>query len=80
MFNWVTIGILIIVILYQGYVNFHERKRWEKQAEDLLNRLMAVDYGSYVQGKSIMLNIPSPPKESVFEGNESDADEGFPVV
>ena len=43
--------ILIGIILYLGVVNYIERQKATKREQDLLNRIMAKDFGEYVRGE-----------------------------
>ena len=42
--------VLIGIILYLGFINYIERQKATKREEDLLNRIMAKDFGEYVAG------------------------------
>ncbi len=49
--EYVCIAVLIAVILYQGYQNHEQKRSFEAQIKNLLDRLMSKDYPMYVQGE-----------------------------
>lgn len=49
--DWIGIVACLVVIVYQGVTNYLDRKGWEKERSDLLNRIMSTNYAVYVQGE-----------------------------
>lgn len=47
--------VLIGIILFLGIINYIERQKATKREEDLLNRIMAKDFGEYVSGKKALI-------------------------
>jgi len=45
----IIIGVLIGVIIYQGIINWIERREAKNREKELLNRIMARDYTQYTQ-------------------------------
>lgn len=66
----VMVCVLCGVIIYQGWVNHIQRKGYESDIRDLMNRLMAKDYGTYVQGEVVKEQVKQP---QVYE------EQGIPV-
>lgn len=62
----VAVVVLLLVILYQGWVNIEQRRYFEHKEKDLLNRLMADNYAQYVQAE-VMTNPPKQPMEPYEE-------------
>lgn len=57
--------VLVGVILYQGWLNYVQRKEFRDERNDLLNRLMAREYGTFIQGEIAkkQVDIPEPYEE-----------------
>ncbi len=47
----IAISTLILVIFYQGFQLYDQRKQYEARISNLLNRLMAKDFPMYVQAE-----------------------------
>ena len=63
----VSLGVLTAVIIFQAVVNRLERKEAIRRENDLLNRVMARDYGQYAQVE-LAKDIPPQPEFEVEEG------------
>lgn len=73
----VTIIVLTGVILYQGWLFHDQRKAYEQEIGDLLNRLMARDYPMYVQGEVAKEQVKRPlTPEEIYEMQQ---ERGIPV-
>ena len=59
--NWIVVAVLIGVIIYQGVVNWIDRRDAREREEDLMNRLMAGDFAEYVKGKGYLKKKPDEP-------------------
>jgi len=66
----VSLGVLTAVIIFQAVVNRLERKEAIRRENDLLNRVMARDYGQYAQVELAKDIQPQP---------EFEVEEGIPV-
>jgi hypothetical protein len=72
-----AILILIGVILYQGWVNFDQRRYFEKKEQNLLDRIMANHYPTYIQGEVAKEQVKQPlTPEQIYEMQQ---ERGIPV-
>ena len=61
MINLTAFIIMGLVVVYQGIVNYLERKNHDKKELELINRLMSRDYTDYVNNRVYMKNANSTP-------------------
>ncbi len=47
----IAFSVLILVIVYQGFQIYDQRKHLEARISNLLDRLMAKDYPQYIQAE-----------------------------
>jgi hypothetical protein len=65
--EYIVIVTLLVVIIYQGGFIWAQKKHFEKTEKDLLNRILARNYETYVQGEKI-LEPPRPlTPEEIYE-------------
>lgn len=75
--EWLAIFILIGVILYQGWQNFDQRKHYEDRISNLLDRVMANSYPTYIQGEIAKEQVKKPmTPEEIYE---TQRERGIPV-
>ena len=66
---------LLLVIGYQGYLIFSLTEKWDAKEKDLLNRILARNYETYVQAE--VLQKPSPlTDEEIYEQQR---ERGIPI-
>ena len=75
MTDLIAIGVLLIVIGYQGAFIFMQKKDFAAREQDLLNRLMSRNFETYVQAEVVQNPKPLTPEE-IYEMNE---ERGIPV-
>lgn len=63
----ITIVALFLVILFQGWQLYDQRKAFTAEKKDLFNRIMSANYSTYVQGEVLQ-------KESNEKRNLTDAE------
>jgi hypothetical protein len=56
--EYITIGVLILIILFQSWANIDQRKAFESREKVLIDRIMARTYAEYVQGQVVQ----TPPR------------------
>ena len=73
---------VVFVIAYQGlaiaymfYEIRQERKQWDAERKDLLNRIMVKDYPTYVNGEVVMENAKK--HDQIYAEQE---EQGIPVI
>ena len=75
--------ILIGVILYQGFINWNDRKSARKTIDGLYDRIMAENFAQYALGKKRLAEKPDKPKTSKERKAETKAyiqdQDAFPV-
>ena len=64
---------LLLVIGYQGYLIFSLTEKWDAKEKDLLNRILARNYETYVQAE--VLQKPPLTDEEIYEQRER----GIPI-
>uniref|UniRef100_A0A6M3JUL3 Uncharacterized protein n=1 Tax=viral metagenome TaxID=1070528 RepID=A0A6M3JUL3_9ZZZZ len=76
MTDLIPIGILLLVVVYQGVFIFMQKKDFSRREQDLLNRIMSRNYETYVQGEKMM----EPPRpltpEEIYE---MERERGIPI-
>ncbi len=73
----ITIAVLIGVILYQGWQIYDEREHSARIEDELLNRIMARDYATYIQGEIAKEQVKKPlTPEEIYEMQQ---ERGIPV-
>lgn len=60
----IAIITLVVVIFYQGYLIYDIRKQYEARISNLLDRIMANEYPTYIQGEVAKEQVKQEP---VFE-------------
>lgn len=77
-----TILILIGIIVYQAVIGWRQEERHWTAHSNLMNRFMAKDFQTYVQGE-VILQPPKPAEMSEEERlrkiEEATAEKGLPV-
>jgi hypothetical protein len=64
----ITVTALVLVIFYQGYVNWIQRKNFEKTEERLLDRIMTRSYAEFIQGEVAKEQVrKEPTPEEIYE-------------
>jgi hypothetical protein len=66
---------LISVIIYQGVFIYLQKQDYNVREKELLNRLMARNYETFVQGEVVM----NPPPKTPEEIYEQQRERGIPV-
>ncbi len=56
----IVILTLVLVIFYQGFLFYDQKKQYETRISNLLDRLMAKDYSMYVQGEIAKEEVQKP--------------------
>jgi hypothetical protein len=49
MMGYITIGILFLVMIYQGVMHYLWLREKRKESQDMLDRIMSTDYNQYAQ-------------------------------
>lgn len=57
----ILIVVLIAVILYQGIINWIDRRDAKAREKDLLNRILAANFPEYVDGSKRLERKPDKP-------------------
>ncbi len=58
----IALGTLILVIFFQGYQLYDQKKSYEKRISDLLDRVMSKDYPQYIQAEVAREQSKLPPE------------------
>jgi predicted Holliday junction resolvase-like endonuclease len=66
---------LLLVIGYQGYLIFSLTEKWDAKEKDLLNRILARNYETYVQAEVLQKEKPLT-EEEIYEQQR---ERGIPV-
>ncbi len=56
----ISILTLVLVIFYQGYQIYDQRKQYELRISNLLDRLMARDFPQYIQAEMVKEQSKAP--------------------
>lgn len=67
--DWIAISVLVAVIFYQGWQNWHIQKIHEGREKDLMNRIMSRNYETFVNAEIVKDQNAKRPDE-IFEEQE----------
>jgi hypothetical protein len=68
---------LLLVIAAQCYLIHDLSEKWDAKEKDLLNRILAKNYETFVQGEAVMREPPKPlTPEEIYE---QQIERGIPV-
>lgn len=57
----VLIIVLIFIVIYQGFINWIDRRDAKKRESDLLNRMLSENFPEYVDGTQRLARKPDKP-------------------
>jgi FtsH-binding integral membrane protein len=66
--EWITIGSLLLVIVFMGWLVFHVQKVHELREKDLLDRIMAKDYNTFVNAEVVRETAKRP--DQIYEDQQ----------
>ena len=66
--QWIPILTLVGIIFYQGYLLWHLQKLHQETQKDLLDRIMANDYHTYINGEAVREQFNLPPERVEEQG------------
>jgi hypothetical protein len=73
----ITISVLVGIILYQGWMIYDERAHSARIESELLDRLMAREYSTYIQGEVAKEQVKKPlTPEEIYDMQQ---ERGIPV-
>lgn len=63
-----TVLVLLLVIIFQEWQAIERRKAWDVERKDLLDRIMAGNYATYMQGVVVNRQMDKPSEREPEQG------------